>query len=343
MRSFNFVKKLKEQKGATGVDIVVSITVISITIAIVIAIYTNVDLTSKRIKRTAGATRIATSMVEQIDKMYYSGLTDQISEMDSMIASMSPTSTPYITYNVAKRQYTIMPKYTSDTIRIFNTKVPKGYTVKISFEKDYEYDIVKKVNIEVEFLVGNQTESVQLSSAKALEIVELGNEPEIDSNKITDVNGNEYYNVVPIKREGSEYKKTDENDDEWYNYEAGIWATVLGDLTYINSYNGKLKDGYKDYVYVWIPSYGKAEDGKLRLKYKDTNYGVISKIIEGTYRKSVFTIDINGKQLTDFSESVNFKDITGKKLNGVWVKASDIETNEYSKLLNESEYGPFEL
>ena len=58
-----FLSKLKSQKGVTGVDIVVSITVITLTIVVVTAIYTNIDLTSKNVNRTAGATRIATNIL----------------------------------------------------------------------------------------------------------------------------------------------------------------------------------------------------------------------------------------------------------------------------------------
>lgn len=346
MKDFNFFSKLKEQKGATGVDIVVSISVIAVTIAIVTAIYTNVDLASKRVQRTAGATRIATNIVEQIEKMYYEEFLDKVAEMKNKAAIASGEANPYITYDSTNEEFVVIPKRTSDAIKIFNTKIPKGYTVNISLEKDYEFDMVRKVNVEVKFPVGDSEESVKLSSAKSMEIVELGNEPEIlDGNIIKTLNGTEYSNVMPIKKSGSKYIITSAEDEEWYNYEAAIWAKVLINSSgKYNTSTGNVNTGFESSLYVWIPSFGKDANGDLRFKYADTNYRVISKILDsGSLKKTIFTVDTVGQELTDFSTLVDFKDSSGNTVRGCWVKYSDIETNSYSILLNSSEYGPFDL
>lgn len=346
MKGFNFFSKLKSEKGATGVDIVVSITVIVVTVAIVTAIYTNVDLTSKRVQRTAGATRIATNIVEQIEKMYYEEFLDQIASMKNSAAIEASAATPYITYDAGNELFTIIPKRTSDAIKIFNTKIPKGYTVSISLEKDYEFDMVRKINIEVKFPVGDSEESVKLSSAKSMEIVELGNEPVIlEGNIIKDVNGNEFGEVIPIKKDGSKYVITNSLDEEWYNYEAAIWAKVLVNSTgKYNSSTGNVNNGFENSLYVWIPSFGKDEHGDLKFRYQDTNYKVISKILDGgSVKKTIFTVDTVGQELTPFSDLLKFEDASGNPTKGCWVKYSEIETNEYSKKLNLSEYGPFDL
>lgn len=346
MKVSKIFSKLKSEKGATGVDIVVSISVIAVTIAVVIAIYTNVDLTSKRVQRTAGATRIATSIVEQIEKMYYEDFLSKINDMKEY----SPDS---------DEKFVISSKNVSGDVRIFNTKIPKGYTVEISLENDYgkdsdeyKFDMVKKVNIEVKFPVGNLEESVKLSTAKATEIVKLGNQPEVlieeetTTMKIKTLDGTEIINVEPVKIDGSRYVTTTTADEEWYNYETAIWAKV------IVNYTGDKKDinmeteENLDNLYVWIPSFGKDKEGNLRFRYGDTRYGVTSKTLDSVesvdgVKKAVFTVD--SIELTDFSDSLDFKDKDGNNVRGCWVKYNDIYKDEYAKTLNNSEYGALNL
>ena len=63
--------KLNSEKGVTGVDIVVSVTMIVITIAVVMAIFVNISSSSREVNRTSGATRMATNILENIELMYY--------------------------------------------------------------------------------------------------------------------------------------------------------------------------------------------------------------------------------------------------------------------------------
>ena len=67
----NFFKKLKSEKGATGVDVVVAAAMILMTITVVSILYVNTSLQSRNITRTAGATRIATNIAENIQALSY--------------------------------------------------------------------------------------------------------------------------------------------------------------------------------------------------------------------------------------------------------------------------------
>lgn len=341
MRGFN-LSKFKSQKGATGVDIVVSITVIAITIAVVTAIYTNVDLTSKRVQRTAGATRIATSILEQIDKMYYEKFLDEINRLHSIAASEE-----YVDSIIGKDEFIIYPKKTALDVRIFNTKIPKGYTVNIYLENNYgddtniKYDMVRKVNIEVKFPVGDSEETVKMSGTKSLELVQLGNKPEIDYEHFEYVAERDlidFSEIKPIKRSGSGYIVTTEEDKEWYNYESKIWAKAIiaNNLTYDSS-TGIVKDGFEYFTYVWVPSFGADINNKLKFRYNDTRYSIISKDLEakaaGDPKRRVFTVDTVSPELQDLN-GIKFD------LRGYWIKYTELETNPYTKALSDSEYGP---
>ena len=55
-------KKLNSEKGITGVDIVVAVTMIALTISVVMSIFINTNNTARKVTRTSGATRMATNI-----------------------------------------------------------------------------------------------------------------------------------------------------------------------------------------------------------------------------------------------------------------------------------------
>ena len=77
-RILNFLQKLKNEKGATGADIVVALSIIVLTVAVISMIYVNVNNDSKNVNRTAGATRIATNILENINIMLYDELNNTL-------------------------------------------------------------------------------------------------------------------------------------------------------------------------------------------------------------------------------------------------------------------------
>ena len=61
------MKKLKDNKGVTGVDIAVSITLIIITLGIVMAVYTSYANKTKEVNRNTTATNLAMRVIEHIE------------------------------------------------------------------------------------------------------------------------------------------------------------------------------------------------------------------------------------------------------------------------------------
>lgn len=336
MKKLKFLSKLKNQKGITGVDIVVSITVITLTIAVVTAIYVNIDLTSKKVTRTAGATRIATNIFEEIEKMTYS-------DFKTEIDNNSPTNINGIQRIVINRK----KGRVYENEKFFNTKIPKGYLVECSIENAYgtdtekKYDIVKKIKLLIEYPVGDRTESVELSTVKALEMIEICNKPIISEDNFIKYPSIEMSDVIPIKKDGSVYRKIkNENDfDGWYSYENKVWAKVIVGNSHLDSATGQLNEGFENDMYVWIPNFG-IYNGELTFRYKNTKNMIKNEILEKLGEtKNTYTVT---NDIANDRSSCTFQ------TNGYWIKYTDLNStystgNSYIKSLNESEYGPLEL
>ena len=78
MKISNLFKKFKSQKGITGADVAIAVSIITIAVCAVTMIYVNLDLNQKMVTRTAGATRIATNIIEGIDSTDYDTLLSKI-------------------------------------------------------------------------------------------------------------------------------------------------------------------------------------------------------------------------------------------------------------------------
>ena len=183
--------KLNNQKGVTAVDIVVSITMIVISISIVMAIYVNINTSSREVTRKAAATRLATNMLERIDVLYY----DKVLEVFTTL--QGTTYAPYVEYTAGEG---FSPNGTYKitnypvTGRLFNTTIPKGYTINFEVSNVYgendstKYDLVKQIKITVEFAVGKKTEEVTLTTTKEfIKLNQLGNEPVFDASYFMNV------------------------------------------------------------------------------------------------------------------------------------------------------------
>ena len=90
-------KKLNNEKGVTGVDIVVSVTMIVVTIAVVMAIFANISSVSRDINRTSGATRMATNILENIEIMYYEDFLVELQKLQ--------TQTGYVNFVATDANY----------------------------------------------------------------------------------------------------------------------------------------------------------------------------------------------------------------------------------------------
>lgn len=262
----NMINKVKSQDGYSGVDIVISIGIIIIFVSIMSAIYLNLNRINSQITRMQTATNYAISIIERVDKLYYSE----------------------VTYEA----------FTEEALAEAGINISSGYIPEITIEKysDEEntnrQDVVKTVTVKVKYRIGKDKqkqdmyETVEMKKIKTKEMLQVPNSPELASE------------LVPIKMNSNEeYIVTNENDEYWYNYKNKKWALAVNSSVDLDE-EGNVKPDAT--IYAWIPRYAYNQTkNEIEFvysngqKYVDTN-GDLKKIT-GTI-PSVFTRE--DKELT---------------------------------------------
>lgn len=351
------MKKLKNQKGATGADIVISMTIILVTIVVVSIIYLNTTLQTRNTTRTAGATRIATNILENIDKLSYK---EFVSELDNFTKE---TTGDYINYYVLSGQ-------------AFSTKIPTGYTVHLNADPNYgshsedtektkQFDLVREVNLIITFSVGDKEEKIDFKTVKVREVIDETNEPNTDYLTTDEILSYDM-NFYPIKylESSKAYIKTNKTDSSWYNYSNKEWATVIVSKkaeSEIFDINGKFvgqintdkeDDNYTE-KFVWIPRFftqtitenSEEKDIFYAFAYLASGSNKIVSEKLDSVTGNVSTLNINTFEMDVNASETIFNDKSGK-----WVSCeivdeekqkTGIQIDEAATLLNESKYGPY--
>lgn len=331
----NLLTNFKNEKGATGADIVVALSIIVLTVSVISMVYINLTNGSKNVNRTAGATRIATNILENIDKMSY----EQYNKaLDAFATNDSKGWT--VTGDANAKTITLEGKKTG-TEKIFDTKIPKGYKVELTSQSINagdslpKYDLIKKINVKVTFTVSKTEQNVSLYTSKEREQLAEVNKPDIDSLNVT---GKSY---VPIKYSTTQqaYVVTDEKDINWYDYSNKVWAMVYVDsLSNINSIKdaGKLSTAQANStgnIYYWIPRF--STDGQAL--YNASNYPItniqITAINDNTKKMSLFSVGT-----ATLSADTNEFNSNGKK--GLWKAKNLLNSDGTMQAFNRTKFGP---
>lgn len=149
--------KLKNNKGITGIDITIALIVIVFFIGIVSTLVVNYVYSSKSIDRKAIATNIAISKIESLKSTSYNNL--QVGT----------------TQSYATKEGQIMPDGTTGSYPYVITTEIENYKTSIyttdmdQTQRDALQDVIKIVNVKVEYTVRNRTQKVEIKSAIAKE------------------------------------------------------------------------------------------------------------------------------------------------------------------------------
>ena len=331
----NLLTNLKNEKGATGADIVVALSIIVLTVSVISMVYINLTNGSKNVNRTAGATRIATNILENIDKMSY----EQYNK--ALDAFATNDSKGWTVTGDANAKTIILEGKKTGTEKIFDTKIPKGYKVELTSQSINagdslpKYDLIKKINVKVTFTVSKTEQNVSLYTSKEREQLAEVNKPDIDSLNVT---GKSY---VPIKYSTTQqaYVVTDEKDINWYDYSNKVWAMVYVDsLSNINSIKnaGKLSTAQANStgnIYYWIPRF--STDGQAL--YNASNYPItniqITAINDNTKKMSLFSVET-----ATLSADTNEFNSNGKK--GLWKAKNLLNSDGTMQAFNRTKFGP---
>lgn len=372
-------KKLTNQKGITGIDVVIAITIISITTIAIVALYTNTIVGSKKVTRTSAATRVATSILENVDSMYYAEVEAEIDRLSNIANDSDSTKTKYVT----KQEDNSTNNYTQFTIPssanevIFNSRVNSGYDVILDIKEIdgvtqstskatiSDCSLVIEVKVTVKYKVSNITEEVTLKTVKKRELLNECNEPDLNlllgkEGATTGEQIKSLNQINPIKwsNDTNSYIKTNISDG-WYSYSNKEWAKVV--ITEQNNSEGtfdlstaKVNNIDSQKVYMWIPRFGKTseENPQIAFAYKASNDRIKEYEIGANLNasKDTYTRTLTFNGVAYFNEGKVDKEtlkITGfnKNSTGIWVDISEGKLRDLTKQailndLNSSKYGP---
>ena len=347
--------QLNNQKGITGADIMIAMLIILTTVGVIAMIYVNLNISSKEIDRKTAATRIATNVLENLSLVYYD-------EMETNLKTLTDTAIATKVDNT----YTIVG---GKDVKVFETKVPAGYKLILEFEqKDMDYDLLKKVNVKVEYTVDQQVKSVLLSKVIEREVVRECNSPNFTEEYIKQMvpDGMDYEMfsetstavqtgvkiICPIQydKTSKQYKLADvQNNQIWYSYSNKEWARVL--VLESDEYNSGidlmtkavtnldlLKD--PDKSYVWVPRFGVKNGGDLfgdtLFQYKNSKVAILNSYAEDSefvhyYLDTNYSVQWSNRGIS-FENDENL---------GKWSSYSDLSTvSTDAYILNQSQYGP---
>ena len=192
--------------------------------------------------------------------------------------------------------------------------IARGYDVNINIEtykpEDGDIDVVKTINLTLSYEVGNKQKSIDFTKIKEKENIIVPNVPDVDSE------------MVPVKYDSNNNLiKTTSTDKNWYNYLNKKWpmAVMKSDITNNGTIIGPAT------IYIWIPKFA----------YNGNN-------VEFIYGSGNRTVDKNGN-LVDISSGYVVPSEFSNDKSGIWINSSEIDTNNASKILNSSVYGPIEI
>lgn len=141
--------------------------------------------------------------------------------------------------------------------------------------------------------------------------------------------------MVPVKEENNEWVVTTEDDNEWYDYANGKWATVmlLDELAVTGKSNSEIRamsqseriatlDGavveVEGSTFVWVPRYTyKLENGEVKVMYSHLTEDYVA---DGYTKNPAFYFgEYNGAE-SDLANDNNTGYVGGgKELTGIWV------------------------
>lgn len=311
------LKNWKSQKGYTGIDVAISISILSIFILIISTIFANIYVQYTEAQRDSVAMSYLTSTSELIDKMYYQHV--YIEEPED----------PADNENLGKRLIAIFGPNTSITRNSAAHKleaiISNNYKITIIINKHNPEgaDLVKNVDIEVSYKIGEANKSLKINKVKAKEILITPNRPQLPSKVVASVPVK--FIITDFTSGEGFWEITSENDSTWYNYDNKMWAnimleqglTVEGGIT-VTEDNKNTLIGKKvinpTAVFTWIPKFAVSNDELVFLYSTTNNY-----------------VDANGfLQKCNTTANAVFNDITG-----FWVAMAD-----YSGIENISEITP---
>lgn len=299
-------KFLKNQKGVTGADAILAVAIAVLFAGIIVTLAYNIYITTNSLKRSSQALSYITSTFEYVATQYYDDVIkdniekyingaekELIDALDEGKVSTVDSTAPY------KAQVTVTNYNETDENKL---------------------DLVKEITMSVTYKLGDKEQKIEMKTAKSREKFENPNRPDLD---LLILEGNNY--KYPIKYVEGQWKIATINDADWYNYDDGIWATVL--VTEEQKVIGDIVTKDDGTIYLWIPRFEydpnpDNENGyKVNFLYKNTEK-IITKDTNG--KTSLTSRDFSTEDTTANTIPNEFSNVTG-----VWILKSQLGGDPY--------------
>lgn len=296
---------LKSNKGITGADAVLGVALAILFSGIIATLSYNIYVTSSSLKRSSKALEYITSTFEYVATQYYDNVTE-----DNIKNYISTKLDEKISTNEGK------PYKAQVSVTKYNQI--EGNTDKL--------DLVKEITMSVTYKLGDKDQTIEIKTAKSREKLEVPNKPNLDKLAIT-----ERQYIYPIKYVNENWKVTSKDDTNWYDYNRGLWGTVV--VTTTQKSIGDVITKTDGTIYLWVPRFEYSPNPNSEDKYvvnflyKNTNKRIVVK--EGITR-------IEDRELKSVKDSIPNEFIQNENT-GVWITKGDLSHDPYL-FLNKSKY-----
>lgn len=274
------LRKIKENKGFTGQDILIAIFLTISFLSLISAMMINLSNTTYEIEKTRQITDALTQLADQVDKMSFDSLDDTdeekpINEMDGLSDYENPQNIN-ITYTVSTEGNTPIQTKSITLIAQYSNKIASN-KVNLTLKKQKNVDDTGTPNPDTGTDTGTDTGSGSGSNPSTPSTNPSGTVYQYPYNP--PITGGTYdgEEITPVKfiwtnvakRKGY-WVTTTEDDKEWYSYEAGIlplyiksdvpvrsMRLTLVQKNYQSMYYNVIAQNV-NYVtfYAWIPRFG---------------------------------------------------------------------------------------
>lgn len=310
------MKKLKNNKGITGVDITASIVVLMIAVGIISTMYSKYINNSKLIKRNTEANNLAIDFIQYIE-------TTDFDIIDSMFDEYGVDTN---NDGIADK-FEVTAEAEDDIIDVFGIEVkeqvyeiPSSYKVLLSKKEEID-GIAMKVSVDVIYSIASKEEKISLNTIKTRVISQV-NSPDMEAEKVKSFSkdGNTRF-VLKYSNIKEGYIQANFTDNDWYSISGKRYPVVVYAKEEDMDVNGVIEFKEDMDIYVWVPRFGKIDTENYGFCYQSTDnmivYGDTGTLVQDTaddttYSIIGYTVDTS-KILTNIP--TEFKTETGK-----WVK-----------------------
>ena len=263
-------KKLKNEKGITGQDLIIAIFILMMFLVLIFSVYANIKSLSYEIRMNARAADTASKIAEKLYTLEYD---------DPLFCTTESTYSKTLTTEELRNDYGVTGL--NSKIYQVNFKINK-----LKFDTDEtNYDLTKEIIIQVKYDLKGDFENADATEIKLVrdrdvarieDEIEIlnGYKPVVITNGGTDEDDilvNTLDNLTKNSTTGNTFLTTSESNPNWKNYSYfDKFLCCIGASTSTDT--GEALSQVS--VLVWVPRYA-IVDGKLAFLYKETNYPVV--------------------------------------------------------------------